>query len=185
MALTSSVVESFTATNQKRMFATRLHIEIARPGDDFGPADDQTSPTGKKVYADGGDEHGFHEPNPYADQYVSEEEPTIVTDEMEAAMEKLKGSYESITSETGYVEAARKRAEQYKKQKAEAEDRGENMEDFEPEPYKSPILMSKGAESQVAPKKEGTGGVKEAGRSKNSDILFVEHGDDDDSLLVF
>eukprot|EP00814_Leptocylindrus_danicus_P017519 CAMPEP_0116034964 /NCGR_PEP_ID=MMETSP0321-20121206/20013_1 /TAXON_ID=163516 /ORGANISM="Leptocylindrus danicus var. danicus, Strain B650" /LENGTH=171 /DNA_ID=CAMNT_0003511561 /DNA_START=87 /DNA_END=602 /DNA_ORIENTATION=- len=171
------------------MFATRLHIEIARPGDDLSSAaadDEPTSPaTGKKVYADGGDEYGFHEPNPYADQYVPEEEPTIVTEEMEAVMEKLKGSYESITSETGYVEAARKRAEDYKKQKAEAEARGENMEDYEPEPYKSPILMSKGAERQASPKKEGVGGVKEAGRSENSDILFVADGDDDDSLLVF
>ena len=44
---------------------------------------------GKKVYADGGDEYGFNEPNPFADQYVEEEAPTLVTDEMEAVMNSL------------------------------------------------------------------------------------------------
>jgi len=55
--------------------------------------------------------------------------------------------------------------------------------------YKSSILLSDGAKQQVessnASQNSSSGGVKEAVRSENSDIMFVDGEDDDGSLLVF
>jgi len=41
-----------------------------------------------QYYEDGGDELGFNEPNPYADQYEPEEQ-TLVTEKMEEIMNTL------------------------------------------------------------------------------------------------
>jgi len=95
---------------------------------------------------------------------------------------------DSVSSEAGYVAAAKSRAEEARRQKDEAEQRGESLEDFTPV-YKSSILLSDGAKQQVessnASQNSSSGGVKEAVRSENSDIMFVDGEDDDGSLLVF
>ena len=97
----------------------------------------------------------------------------------------------SISSEVGYVSAAKKRAEEARKKQVIEEEKGFSSDGSvsTPTEYKSSILLSTGAQKladtkEVTPEK--TGGVKAAAKSENnSDILFVDGEDDDGSLLVF
>ena len=142
---------------------------------------------------DDGNEFGFNEPNPYADQYVAEDATTLVTEAMEEVMGAL--DLGAISSEDGYVAAATKRAQEARN-KLSASDEGNGGSDAgtvqaQASEYKSSVLLSPGAKAEVeaSASKETSGdapGIKEASRSQeNSDILFVDGDDDDGSLLVF
>lgn len=75
-----TLVEAF-APYQPTSFVFHSNGNAALYSEDMG--------SGGSDYADGGDELGFNEPNPYADQYDSEYELVSVSDEMKEVMSSL------------------------------------------------------------------------------------------------